>query len=186
MVHLLHRLYGVDAPGSPSGSRWTISIAISYFFQVKIMEAILSNSTRKLLWFEITKMVIPVKNTFILLFVVIFDTLSFSTQWWRQLPGKQSHTWQNCCLLSYAFNCATVSWRFLQSVQTFQFFIRQGVLLFTCTQHFHSDTFFHNYIILLQKSSTRCGAHYTLSVQCHYNTTQVTRNVQLNISWSVS
>jgi len=138
------------------------------------MEAILSNSTRKLLWFEITKMVIPVKNAFIVLFVVIFDTLSFSTQWWRQSLGKQSHTWQNCCLPSYAFNCATVSWRFLQPVQRFQFFIRQGLHLFTCTQHFHSDTFFHNYIILLQKSSTRCGAHYTLSVQCRYNTTRVT------------
>ena len=35
------------------------------FFQVKLMEAILSNSTQKLLWFEVTKMVIPVKNTFI-------------------------------------------------------------------------------------------------------------------------
>jgi len=138
------------------------------------MEAILSNSTRKLLWFEITKMVIPVKNTFILLFIVIFGTLSFSTQWWRQSSGKQSHTWQYCCLPSYAFNCASVSWRSLQSVQRFQFFTTQGLHLFTCTQHFHSDTLFHNYIIVLQKSSTRCDANYTLSVQCHYNTTPVT------------
>ena len=129
------------------------------------MEAILSNSTRKPLWFEITKMLNPIKNTFIVLLIIIFGTLLFSMQWWRQSSGKQSHTWQYCCQLSYAFNCANVSWRALQSVQRFQFFIKQGLHLFT--QHFHSDTFFHNYIILLQKSSTRCGAHYTLSVQCH-------------------
>jgi len=31
-----------------------------YIFQMKYKEAILSNSTRKLLWFEITKMLIAV------------------------------------------------------------------------------------------------------------------------------
>jgi len=42
------------------------------------MEAVLSNSTRKLLWFEITKMLIAVKqNKFIVLFIIIFGTLSF-------------------------------------------------------------------------------------------------------------
>ena len=81
------------------------------------MEAILSNSTRKPLWFEITKMLNPVKNTFIVLLIIIFGTLLFSMQWWRQSSGKQSHTRQYCCLLSYAFNCASVNWRFLQSVQ---------------------------------------------------------------------
>jgi len=36
-----------------------ISIAkILIFFQIKYTEAVLSNSTRKLLWFEITKMLI--------------------------------------------------------------------------------------------------------------------------------
>ena len=30
----------------------------NYIFQIKYTEAILSNSTRKLLWFEITKMLI--------------------------------------------------------------------------------------------------------------------------------
>jgi len=36
-----------------------------------------SNSTRKLLWFEISKMLIAVwKNKFIVLFIVIFGTLS--------------------------------------------------------------------------------------------------------------
>jgi len=33
-----------------------------YIFQTKYTEAIFSNSTQKLLWFEITKMMIAVKN----------------------------------------------------------------------------------------------------------------------------
>ena len=48
-----------------------------YIFQIKYTEAILSNSTRKLLWFEISKMLIAVKYKFIVLFIVILDTLSF-------------------------------------------------------------------------------------------------------------
>jgi len=49
------------------------------------------------------------------------------------------------------------------------------------TQHFHSDTFFHNYIILLQKSSTKCGANYTY--QSNVTTTQhKSHHVPLNIS----
>jgi len=49
-----------------------------YIFQIKYTEAILSNSTRKLLWFEITKMLIAVlRNKFIVLFIIIFGTLSF-------------------------------------------------------------------------------------------------------------
>jgi len=50
------------------------------FFQIKYTEAILSNSTRKVLslWFEITKMLIAVKkNKFIVLLNTIFGTLSF-------------------------------------------------------------------------------------------------------------
>jgi len=51
-----------------------------YVFQIKCAEAILSNSTRKLLWFEVSKMLIAVlRNKFIVLFIVIFDTLSFPT-----------------------------------------------------------------------------------------------------------
>jgi len=46
------------------------------------MEAILSNSTRKLLRFEIIKMLIAVlKNKFIVLFSIIFGTLSFPIIW---------------------------------------------------------------------------------------------------------
>jgi len=40
-----------------------------YIFQIKYTEAILSNSTRKLLWFEITKMLIAVKK---LIYCVIY------------------------------------------------------------------------------------------------------------------
>jgi len=46
------------------------------FFQIKYTEEILSNSTRKLLWFEIIKMMIAVKkNKFIM--SCHFGTLSF-------------------------------------------------------------------------------------------------------------
>jgi len=45
-----------------------------YIFQIKYTEAVLSHSTRKLLWFEISKILIAVlKNKFIM----IFHTLSF-------------------------------------------------------------------------------------------------------------
>jgi len=45
----------------------------------KYTKAILSNSTRKLLWFEITKKLIAVlRNKFILLFIIIFGTFSFT------------------------------------------------------------------------------------------------------------
>jgi len=47
-------------------------------FQVKYTEAILSNSTRKLLWFEISKMTIAVLQIkLIVSFIIIFGTLSF-------------------------------------------------------------------------------------------------------------
>jgi len=49
-----------------------------YIIQIRYTEAILSNTTPKLLWFEITtKMLIPVKNKFIAPFIIIFGTLSF-------------------------------------------------------------------------------------------------------------
>ena len=44
-----------------------------------------------------------------------------------------SYTWQYCCLLSYAFTCASVSWTFWQSVQRFQFLIRPGLHFFTAS-----------------------------------------------------
>ena len=50
---------------------------INTFFQIKYTEAILSNSIRKLLWFEITKMLIAVSGKKIMVsFITIFCTLS--------------------------------------------------------------------------------------------------------------
>jgi len=48
-----------------------------YIFQIKYTEAILSNRIRKLLWFEITKVLIAVKNKYVVSFTIIFGTLSF-------------------------------------------------------------------------------------------------------------
>jgi len=49
-----------------------------YIFQTKYTETILSNSTGKLLWLEITEMLIAVKEkNFIVSFIAIFGTLSF-------------------------------------------------------------------------------------------------------------
>ena len=48
-----------------------------YIFKQNIRKQVFSNSTRKLLWFEITKLVIAVKNKFLVLLIVIFGTLSF-------------------------------------------------------------------------------------------------------------
>ena len=43
----------------------------NYILKIKYTEAILSNSTRKLLWFEITNMLIAVKKIkFIVLFII--------------------------------------------------------------------------------------------------------------------
>jgi len=53
-----------------------------YIFQIKYTEAILSNSTWKLLWFEISKNADWLKNKFIALFIIIFGRLSFA------IPGK--------------------------------------------------------------------------------------------------
>jgi len=47
-----------------------------HIFEIKYTEAILSNSTRKPLWFEVTKLQFK-KNKFIVLFIIIFGTLSF-------------------------------------------------------------------------------------------------------------
>jgi len=49
-----------------------------YIFQIKYTEAIYPNSTRKLFWFEISKMLNAVlKSKFIVLFIIIVGTLSF-------------------------------------------------------------------------------------------------------------
>jgi len=48
-----------------------------YIFQIKYTEATLLNSTRKLLWFEITKMLTGLKNTFIVWSIIIFRIILF-------------------------------------------------------------------------------------------------------------
>ena len=48
---------------------------------IKYTEAVLSNSTRKLLWYKITEILIAVfKNKFIVSFITIFGTLSLPTE----------------------------------------------------------------------------------------------------------
>jgi len=49
-----------------------------YIFQIKYTGAISSNSTRKLLWFEVTKMLIAVLQNKFIVYIIIFGTLSFS------------------------------------------------------------------------------------------------------------
>ena len=60
-------------------------------FPIKYTEAILSNSTRKLLCFEITKMLVVVlKNNFIVLFIIISGTLSLFPLLSSTLPGPST------------------------------------------------------------------------------------------------
>ena len=69
--------------------------------QIKYTEAILSDSTRKLLWFEISKMLIAVlTNKFIVSFIIIFGTLTFPTA-----VVKKDHFCLSVCL-SACFVCA--------------------------------------------------------------------------------
>jgi len=50
----------------------------NYIFQIKYTEAISSSSTRKLLWFEITNMLIAVfENNLRVLFIIIFGSTLF-------------------------------------------------------------------------------------------------------------
>jgi len=50
---------------------------MDYIFQIKYTAAILSNCTRKLLWFEISKMMIAVRKKITVSFIIIFGTISF-------------------------------------------------------------------------------------------------------------
>ena len=61
-----------------AGSRgWPFPmLEYKYIFQAKYPKAILSNSTRKLSWFEITEMMIAVLKITVS-FIIIFGTLSF-------------------------------------------------------------------------------------------------------------
>ena len=80
----------------------------SYFLKASLLSnkythSILSNSTRKLLWFEITKMLVAVKkNKFIVLFIITFGTVLFPADvqvcmradWWRLDRTRDS---VDCC-----------------------------------------------------------------------------------------
>ena len=51
-------------------------LKFNYIFQIKHTEAILSNSTLELLWFETTEM--SFKNKFIVLFIIIFGFVPYA------------------------------------------------------------------------------------------------------------
>jgi len=72
-----------------------------YIFQIKYTESISSNSTRELLWFEITEMLIAVfRNKLTVSFSIIFGTVSFPST--AVLPaGRRDRTtlhanWRRC------------------------------------------------------------------------------------------
>jgi len=67
-------------------------IKYKYIFQIKYTEAILlSNSTRKLLWLQISKMPIAVlKNKFIVSFIITFGTFLFPIEDSSLRRGAQS------------------------------------------------------------------------------------------------
>jgi len=70
--------YSWHSAGSLQGWPFPV-LKYKYVFQIKYTEAILSNSTRRLLRFEITSVLIAVfeKLIYFMLFLVIFGTLSF-------------------------------------------------------------------------------------------------------------
>jgi len=69
-------------------------IKYEYIFQIKYTEATLSNSSRKLLWFEITKMLIAVlTNKFIVLFIVMLFAFSALTLLVRRQEGPVRIEW---------------------------------------------------------------------------------------------
>jgi len=133
-------------------------------------------------WYPLTRLVsdkVPLNGCVCVLFIIIFGTLSFRTQWWRQSSGKQSLTWQYCCLLSYAFNCASVrpNWRFLQSVQRFQFFIRQGLHFFTDLHSAFSQWYtlsqLHNFTAKI-KHKLQCKLYVISPMSLQHNTSYIT------------
>ena len=61
-----------------------------YIFQIKYTEAILSNSTRKLIWFEITKMLIAVKKINLLCYLLYTFLHTFVPYWRKRLDCPPS------------------------------------------------------------------------------------------------
>ena len=83
-----------------------LKLKYKYTFQMKYTKAILSNSTRKLLWFESAKMPIAVKNKFTVSFIIILAHLCSLLMCFCSL---------NCCrslptILSFPF-CLFHNWK---------------------------------------------------------------------------
>jgi len=69
-----------------------------YIFQRKYTKSILSNSTRELLWFAISKMLIAVfKNKFIVAFIIISGTLSFTVKIIFETTRRKPYSSALCC-----------------------------------------------------------------------------------------
>jgi len=66
------------------------TLKYKYFFQIKYTEAILSNSTRKLLWFEISKMLMAVLKLNLLRYLLYFwaHCRSLCVRWHAQRGGQ--------------------------------------------------------------------------------------------------
>jgi len=58
-----------------------LMLKYKHIFQVKYTKAILSNSTPKLLWFEISKMLTALKNKLVVLFIIIYFRHTFVPYW---------------------------------------------------------------------------------------------------------
>jgi len=88
-----------------------------YIFQMKYMEASLSNSTQKLLWFEISKMLIAVfKKKVIVSFIIIFGILSFPIRGDRRGRGR-SLIFTTSSLMSYMYNQLDIQRTALRTMQ---------------------------------------------------------------------
>jgi len=77
-------------------------IKYKYIFQTKYTEAILSNCSRKLLWLEITKMLIAVFFKFVL-FIIISGTVSFPIIYTVAIEGwlKTTQKWHRGEIVLY-------------------------------------------------------------------------------------
>jgi len=66
-----------------------LMLKYKFFFQIKYTEAILSNSTRKLLWFEMNKMLIAVLKINLLRHLLLFSALIYFRSLLRCLARYQ-------------------------------------------------------------------------------------------------
>ena len=105
----------------------------NYIIRIQYTEAMLSNSTRKLLRFEITKMLMAVlTNKFILSFVIVLGTLSFPMLSRKRLsfPNFQKHVGLNGILGTNRKTLLTKILRGLISITSLAAWL--GLSLSTC------------------------------------------------------